>query len=382
MAEQQPAAPAWGEAWLEAQRQLWNSWTRLTHSSGQKAETGGETTSAVPSATETWAQSIDLWSKMMRPVMPAQTHTLVQKLFDMNKGFLQLSDNLLKNANLAQSSTQTAEGLWDAMVGCIRNLQQDFSTNVGQGGDPWAGFATFWGMPLDNWRRVASACSVLPGDVEKALRGSGAPYGPDAIHSALNKALATPTLGYTREWQEEVQNWSQLWMTHMRAQQDYGALLGKIATRAIEILNAKVADSVKSGDSFDSLRSMYNLWVDAGEDAYAEYCVTEEFTRTQARLTNTLMAVKRQEQEMVDEVLSGFNAPTRRELDSSHRRLHELEKQLWKMRKKLDEAGTDDIREEIEALRAEIGKLGAAPGSDTTPAKAAPRRSGSKSAQS
>ncbi len=85
--------------------------------------------------------------------------------------------------------------------------------------------------------------------------------------------------------------------------------------------------------------------------------MSPEFAKVQARLTNTLMAVKRQEQKMVDELLSAFNMPTRRELDASHRRVHQLQRQLWQLQETLDEAGILELRQEVAALRREVETL-------------------------
>lgn len=67
-------------------------------------------------------------------------------------------------------------------------------------------------MPLDNWRRVVSAFSMLPGDMEKAARGGGSPHGPETLHKTMVGMLSLPTVGHTREWQEEWQGWGLMWL--------------------------------------------------------------------------------------------------------------------------------------------------------------------------
>jgi class III poly(R)-hydroxyalkanoic acid synthase PhaE subunit len=188
----------------------------------------------------------------------------------------------------------------------------------------------------------------------------------------MGQFMSTPTLGYTREWQGDAQRWGQLWLEHLEALREYSALLSGTNLKAAERLQAKLGKLAQEGKTPDSLRAFYDLWVDAGEEAYGEIAMTQGFTKAQANLSNTLMAVKRQEQKMVDEVLSALNMPTRRELDTSHRRVHQLRRQVWRLQESLEEAGILELRQEVAALRREVEALRA---SETAAAKPAlPRK--------
>lgn len=332
----------WTAMWSDAQRHYWQSWLDLSRNLAP-----GKPPEPPPSP---WAQSFDYWSKLMPSALPPESRDWATKLTDINKGYLQLGEGLWKTLTAAQG---TSPEQWTELVGRgFKEMQDKFAAGLGGHPDPWAGFATFWGMPVDTWRRVCSACSILPGDMEKALRGFG--EGPD---SALGKLFSLPTLGYTREWQEEVQRWGQLWTEHHEALRRYATdILAKISQRAAERLTARLQENTPN-----SLREFYNLWVDCGEEAYAEAASTPDFVQAQAALVNTLMAVKRQEQKMVDETLSALNMPTRRELDTSHQRIHNLQRQVWQLREELDTAGILALREEVAALRRELETLNASP---------------------
>ena len=55
---------------------------------------------------------------------------------------------------------------------------------------------------------------------------------------------------------------------------------------------------------------------------------TPDFPHLQAQMVNALMRLKRHEQTMMDEVMTALNMPTRRELDTTHQRVHGLQQQL------------------------------------------------------
>jgi class III poly(R)-hydroxyalkanoic acid synthase PhaE subunit len=337
----------WGAPWMDAQRKYWESWLELTRQGlgAQAAET--------PPPLNPWRQSLEQWTRMLASAVPPQSREWVHKFADINGAYLSLGENLMKGLSMGQTA-QPAN--WNWMLDSLKHMQ-GATPPFGQAQDPWAGFATFWGMPMDNWRRVYSACSIAPGDFEKALRGFGSLAGGESPENLMGRLFSTPTLGYTREWQEEVQTWGQLWLEHVEALREYGLLLANSNMKAAESLGAKLRKLGEEGKTPDSFRAFYDLWVDAGEDAYAEIAISQPFAKAQARLTNTLMAVKRQEQQMVDEVLSALNMPTRRELDTSHRRLHELQRQVWRLQEALDDAGILELREEVMSLRRELQAL-------------------------
>jgi hypothetical protein len=53
-------------------------------------------------------------------------------------------------------------------------------------------------------------------------------------------------------------------------------------------------------------------------------------------MVNALMRLKRHEQSMMDEVMTALNMPTRRELDTTHQRVHGLQQQLGALQDTLE----------------------------------------------
>ena len=358
----------WLDAWADMQRKYWDAWSELTRSMpGKKADKAPE-----PSANP-WTESLDFWLKMMAPSMPQESRSGMEKLFELNKGYLQMGEALFKTFSATQEAGKDLGQWWDTLSQSLTKMQEQVVAGLGASTDPWSGFATLWGLPADTWTRLSSACSMMPGDMEKAFRDIGGAQGA-GFPPLAGGWLSTPTLGYTRESQEEVQRLGQLWLDHAQATHAYAAVLSRVVARAAELLREKLLPQMRKGETFDSLRACYDIWVDSGEEAYAELSISDEFTRTQAKLTNSLMAVKRQEQKMVDETLGALNMPTRRELDTSHRRLHQLRRQVWRMEQTLDDAGVRELREEMAALERQVHELTEAVRQAKTPSTTVARR--------
>ena len=77
----------------------------------------------------------------------------------------------------------------------------------------------FWELPLDNWQRMVSSMSPMPGDFLRNM-----PH--DAIQGATSTALlSAPGLGYTREEQGQYQDLMRRSMDYQTALQEYMRLL-------------------------------------------------------------------------------------------------------------------------------------------------------------
>ena len=321
---------AWTQAWLDMQKQYLDTWTNLSRQ-GLPGALPASPFSALQG--NAWADAFAQWSKLFEQSMPAGTKDISARLLELGKSYLGMSENLWK---MLQQGNADAAGWQQALQQSIAQAGTPFSLPGGNH-DPWSGFATLWGLPVSNWQRMATSFSPFPGEMEKALRPDHLPP-HDVLTRAMQQYLSLPALGYTREWQDQQQEWLDLFMEYSRALQAFGGLLGKVVQRALELFGRRMAEKSAANEPFENLRDIYNLWIDCGEEAYAETVATAEFPQLQADLVNALMRVKRHEQLMVEEVLTAFNMPTRSELDTTHKRVYELQQQLCRLQEQLEDA--------------------------------------------
>jgi class III poly(R)-hydroxyalkanoic acid synthase PhaE subunit len=270
----------------------------------------------------------------MTQAMPRDSMETSNRLFDLGKSYLGMGETfwhlLQQGRDFTGHETDWLEAMKNAFSSACGN-----SGDPGQEADPWSGFATFWGLPLNTWKRFACSFSPLPGELEKAMRHESAGV-PSDMTRAMRQMLSMPPVGYTREWQEQAQEWAQLYLEYGKAMQEFGQLLGKVSQRAAELFGQKLTGQLKEGKTLQGLRDAYNLWVDCGEEAYAEMLATPDFPHLQAQMVNALMRLKRHEQAMMDEALTAMNMPTRRELDTTHQRIHGLQQQLGALQEALE----------------------------------------------
>ena len=175
-------------------------------------------------------------------------------------------------------------------------------------------------------------------DLFKAMRGPGA-HGLDEWLDQVR-----PLLGefqqYSRRWQQlpafgQYREHQERWQALQLAQQDYqqrsdafNALMLKCAQRAFEAFEDKLAAREEPGRQITSARALFDLWIDAAEQAYAEIALSLEFREVSGALTNAQMRLRAGIQREV-ELLGGlFGMPSRTEVDSAHRKIAELERAL------------------------------------------------------
>jgi polyhydroxyalkanoate synthase subunit PhaE len=194
------------------------------------------------------------------------------------------------------------------------------------------------------------------------------------LRGALNEQLGLPAFGFSRERQEQLQALLQAQAEYVEANARYQALLGKAGQRGMEYFENKLAERSEPGRQVDSARALYDLWVDAAEDAYAEVALSPEFRAAYGAMVNALMRLRQRVQKEAELQAASLGMPTRSELDGTHRKLHELR------------AEVRALRRELAALRGGAGAASAperkpAPTAQTTPPKApaakpaaAPRR--------
>ncbi|ROR35060.1 poly(R)-hydroxyalkanoic acid synthase subunit PhaE [Inmirania thermothiophila] len=152
---------------------------------------------------------------------------------------------------------------------------------------------------------------------------AGAPGAPGG-RAPWEALLAAPPLGYTREWQEKLQRLERARRALEEAWAAYRRELDKVATGTARRFGERLRARAEADRPVGSLRELYDLWVDAAEEAYAEVVAGEDYSVVYGRLVNAMMALRRCQRVLGDELAEAWDLPGRAELDAAHRRVHDL----------------------------------------------------------
>lgn len=207
----------------------------------------------------------------------------------------------------------------EGLKGYLDWMQQAAAAMTGQGSHvpppvpPFAG----WSMP---------GMTTPPGMAAQ-------PAGLDALRGLLD----TPAFGYTREQQAQQQALMRALLDHQQASARYQELLARAQAQGAERMQRRLAEP---GFQVDSLKAMYDLWVDAVEEAYAEIALSDEFREAYAAQGNTQMHVRQLQRQQVEQWCREAGMPTRSEVDTLGQRLQELRRELRRLQGAGRRAGT------------------------------------------
>jgi polyhydroxyalkanoate synthesis regulator phasin len=157
------------------------------------------------------------------------------------------------------------------------------------------------------------------------------------------EALSMPAFGLTREQQEEQQALFRAWIDYAEHYARFQALLQGVNERAGAALREQPAPK-----DAESMRSVYDRWVNLAEENYGEAALSDEFREVYAALVNAQMRLKVLQQKQVERVTRQAGMPTRTEVDSLGERLQAMRRELRQMH---------GLVAEVEALRAEVAAL-------------------------
>ncbi len=143
--------------------------------------------------------------------------------------------------------------------------------------------------------------------------------------------LDAPTFGPAREHQAR-------WQALLKKQRDYQAraeayvdVIRAVLDDAFKRFEQKLGEHESPGSQLTSARAMFDLWIDAAEEAYGQMALSEDFQRIYADLANAQMHLRAASQSELERACEAIGVPTRTEMDAAHRRIAELERQVRRL---------------------------------------------------
>ncbi len=146
----------------------------------------------------------------------------------------------------------------------------------------------------------------------------------------------TPAFGLNREQQMQQQAMSVAVFESLQASARYQALIQRANAQGLERLQDKLAQHAEPGRQIDSLKALYDLWVDAVEEAYAEIALSAEFRDAYGEMVNAQMRVRQLQQQQTEQLCQQLGVPTRSEVSSLGERLQVLRRELAALKRQLD----------------------------------------------
>jgi polyhydroxyalkanoate synthase subunit PhaE len=162
-----------------------------------------------------------------------------------------------------------------------------------------------------------------------------------------------PAFGLTREMQLDQQALAAAINDYVQINARYHALLQQVNTKGIARLQDMLGQHAEPGKQLDSMKALYDLWVDAMEEAYAEMALSDDYRDVFGAMVNAQMQVRKRQQQQTEKMCRELGIPTRSEVHSLGQRVQQLRRDL---QARSHQPSRPDASE-VGALQAEIAEL-------------------------
>jgi len=174
-----------------------------------------------------------------------------------------------------------------------------------------------------------------------------------ASHGQAPGQASASGFGFGHEQQVQQQTLADAVAKHLEASQRYQLLMQRSNAQAMEKMQAKLSTLTEPGQQIESLKVLYDLWVDCAEEAYAEIALSEEFREAYGEMVNTQIRVRQLQQEQTEYLCQQLGIPTRSDVSSLGERLQSLRREMRSSKAVVP----DNYAEEIAELRREVAAL-------------------------
>jgi hypothetical protein len=196
--------------------------------------------------------------------------------------------------------------------------------------------------------------------------------------SSMDGAFALgPNREHQQRWQRTADTGRRVFDAQMKIHLMWSDALREAALAFAEKLTTLQRDATKSGSQdIESLRAVYDVWIECAEEAYARVAHSDSFSSALADFMNAGAALRTEARASGEVWAKALDLPTRSELNSVIRRVSSLEGELRRVSSLEGElrrvSSSEEELRRISSLEGELGRKGAR---RPSPAKGAKRRS-------
>lgn len=326
------------KALTEAQKQMWESWIGLMRAAPAP-------TPVSPAMADQWrdtaTQALKGWTTEAEKIAKDVGQRLINSQ-DCVLRFLELS---LNSWNAIAPKVEAGEDWNTVLTKYTEQLREQFllSPQAAQKANQDTG--ELWGLYLEQWQKLvqpwASSIQQSPWRVGQASTGDGSAlvelmqlYG-DAYERTFGRLIESPSLGHTRELNEDLIKGFSAWVEYRQASFAYQVELGETWTHAFEAFMRNLIAKTEKGETVASLRELLFQWIDVIDQVFAKAFRSDNYIQLQGHLLNTAMTYRLHERGIAETFLKTSHVPYRSEMDEAHRRIYHLRKEVKELKKEL-----------------------------------------------
>jgi len=303
---------------------------------------GSSSNSNKTSADSFWVNAMEQWWKSVRSDSTIENEALFEKVIDQCHDYYFMSEQfsgLIEGMMNAKDKNEDVKRFINKKFKEIESMLSATQTNFS-----WGSIIDDCEQSFEFIKTSLSNTSLNSDDVFNDLN-------PE-IRRFRDKLQSIPGVGYSREKQNKILKVIKLWALYQDNNQEYQSVMAQLSHDALELMRKQILRMTKTGEKINSMRQIYDLWIESNETVYSKYVFTKEYSELNGRLVNSLMAFKKQNNEIIEDILSAMNMPTNKAINDLERRQYELHKhinamqsELKNLRNELYEKNTKTVRQ-------------------------------------
>jgi len=278
-------------------RQYWNAWEQAL-----RGEIPGTASASVQPGSQAWQDALQCWTEAFAH-QPVTNDVMARFGHQARQWYAQIQQVAAQFGGRGGSPAEITQAWKTALGESGVNLFQSLLDSMNGPGM----------QGMDQWLRA-----VQP--VLNALKGESGTW------------LNTPAFGFAREHQERLQALAAAQLEVQQATGTYQELLLGASQAAFARFEQRLSAQAAEGQRIETARALFDVWVDAAEQAYAELALSTEYRTAYGNLLNAQIRLRAGIQREVEQFCAQLGIPTRSELDGAHRKIVELERELRRIR--------------------------------------------------
>lgn len=285
----------WGMDWADLQSQQLGSYNSFFPN----------TSPTNPFSQNPWSNSMDYWWKTNSPSLPSDQFDVLNNILTQGKSLYFLGDQLVQFLDNVSTQKHITDSWQESLDQQIDLMKENFLSDT-----------SFFDNSIMSELQTAqvalqSMVNALPGfpDLPKGN------ISDKDLNEYIDKYLSMPGLGLNRELQEKIQKSLLSYKHYQDVNEEYKKAMAEVAVNGLDIFKDKLSKLADNRESIESLRQLYDLWVDSNEDSYGEYTLSEDYSKLYGKLVNSMMAYKKNNAELMEELHSAYNIPSKKDFD-------------------------------------------------------------------
>jgi polyhydroxyalkanoate synthase subunit PhaE len=162
----------------------------------------------------------------------------------------------------------------------------------------------------------------------------------DIYEKTFGSVLQSPSLGYTREFNNKLFKSFDAWINFSKASVDYQLVLVDVWLKAYEELTRELASSKEKDETIQNWQQFLQVWSSVFDRVFAQTFRSENALEIQGKFLNSAMTYRLHQQQLMEVFLKMNDLPSRSEVDEIHRSIYELRKEIKSLKKSLAQSQT------------------------------------------